>query len=246
VPDLVGYEAVTSAGTIVPAVSTTSGTHTFNLDIVEMVEEAYEQAGLELRSGYDLKTARRSMNLLALDWANRGYNLWVVEEGSIPLASGMASYLLPADTIDIVEMVLRTTISGTSTDIAITRVGMSVYATIPVKTTMGRPVQVWVDRQTTPRVVFWPVPSGATYTFVYWRLRRIQDVGATGELTMDIPQRFIPCFVAGLALKIAGKRPEAEARIERLKTDYEEQWNLASTEDREKVSTRLYPPRMSI
>jgi len=221
---------------------TTSGTATFNLDLVEIVEEAYEQAGLELRSGYDLKTARRSLNLLALDWANRGYNLWTVEQGAIALLTGISQYLLPADTIDLLESVIR----KDGIDIAITRVGMATYATIPKKTTQGRPVQLWVDRQTTPRIVVWPVPADDTYSLIYWRMRRIQDSGTSGELTFDIPQRFLPCLVAGLAYKIATKRPEAESRLERLKADYEEAWNIASTEDRERVTMRIVPARMSL
>jgi hypothetical protein len=225
---------------------TTSGTATFNLDIVEIVEESFEQAGLELRSGYDLKTARRSLNLLSLEWASRGYNLWVIEQGTVPLLTGVATYSLPADTIDLVEMVIRQTTGSTTTDIAVTRIGMSTYATIPVKTTQGRPVQVWVNRQTTPQVTVWPVPPSTSYTLVYWRMRRIQDAGSSGELTFDIPQRFLPCLVAGLALKIAAKRPEAEARIPRLKADYEEAWLAASTEDREKTTMRVVPARMSI
>ena len=220
----------------------TSGTSAFNLDLIEIVEEAYEQAGLELRSGYDLKTARRSLNLLALDWANRGYNLWTVEQGAIALLTGISQYLLPADTIDLLESVIR----KDGIDIAITRVGMATYATIPKKATQGRPVQLWVDRQTTPRIVVWPVPADDTYSLIYWRMRRIQDSGTSGELTFDIPQRFLPCLVAGLAYKIATKRPEAESRLERLKADYEEAWNIASTEDRERVTMRIVPARMSL
>ena len=224
----------------------TSGTATFNLDVVEIIEEAYEQAGLELRSGYDLKTARRSLNLLSLDWTNRGYNLWTVEQGTVPLLANVATYSLPADTIDLVEMVIRQTTGSTTTDIAVTRIGMATYATIPVKDTLGRPVQVWVDRQIAPQVTVWPVPSTNNYTLVYWRMRRIQDAGTSGEMTFDIPQRFLPCLVSGLALKIASKRPEAETRVVRLKADYEEAWLAASTEDREKTTMRVIPARMSI
>ena len=220
----------------------TSGTSTFNLDLIEIVEEAYEQCALELRSGYDLKTARRSLNLLALDWANRGYNLWTVEQGAIALLTGIDQYLLPEDTIDLLEAVIR----KDGVDIAITRVSMATYATIPKKTTTGRPVQLWVDRQTTPRIVVWPVPADDTYSLIYWRMRRIQDSGTSGELTFDIPQRFLPCLIAGLAYKIATKRPEAESRLERLKADYEEAWNIASTEDRERVTMRIVPARMSL
>lgn len=218
----------------------TSGTATFNLDIVEMIEEAYEQAGLELRSGYDLKTARRSLNLLALDWANRGYNLWTVEQAAIPLLTGIGNYALPADTIDVVEMVIRDSTS-TPIDISISRIGMPVYATIPNKAATGRPNQVWVNRQIAPEINVWPVPDGNNYTFVYWYMRRIQDAGNSGELTFDIPPRFLPCLVTGLAYKIAMKRPEAVDRLPILKAEYEELWVNAASEDRERVPLRLVP-----
>jgi hypothetical protein len=224
----------------------TSGTASFTLDIAEMFEEAWEQAGREMRSGYDARTARRSLNLLALDWANRGYNLWTVEEGAIPLFAGLNTYNLPGDTIDLVQMVIRTTSGTTSQDIAITRIGMSTYATIPNKATLGRPVQVWVDRQTTPRILVWPVPQDNSYTFLYWRMRRIQDAGGSGELTFDIPQRFLPCLVSGLAYKLAVKCPELMDRLPMLKAEYEEQWANAAAEDREKTTMRLVPARRPI
>lgn len=220
---------------------TTSGTAAFNLEIVEIIEEAYEQAGLELRSGYDMKTARRSLNLLAIDWASRGYNLWTVEQAVVPLLTGVATYALPDDTIDVVEMVLSSTTGATTTDIALARIGMATYATIPVKETQGRPVQVWVDRQITPQITVWPVPPDDTYTFKYWRLRRIQDAGTSGELTFDIPTRFLPCLISGLAYKIALKRVSDENRLNRLKSEYESSWLEASTEDREKVTMRIVP-----
>lgn len=219
----------------------TSGTAAFNLDIVEIIEEAYEQAGLELRSGYDMKTARRSLNLLAIDWASRGYNLWTVEQAVVPLLTGVATYALPDDTIDVVEMVISSTSGATTTDIALARIGMATYATIPVKETQGRPVQVWVDRQITPQITVWPVPPDDTYTFKYWRLRRIQDAGTSGELTFDIPTRFLPCLISGLAYKIALKRVSDENRLNRLKSEYESAWLEASTEDREKVTMRIVP-----
>lgn len=220
----------------------TSGTATFNLDILEIIEEAYEQAGLEVRTGYDIKTARRSLNLLALDWANRGYNLWTVEQGAVPLIAGVNTYTLPADTIDIIESVIRTTTGGTSTDLSLARIGMAVYATIPVKTTQGRPYQVWIDRQgSAPNAYFWPVPNDNTYTFVYWRMRRIQDAGASGELTFDIPARFLPCLTAGLACKIALKRLDTMDKYPVLKEEYESLWMNATAEDRERVTTRIIP-----
>lgn len=241
---LTGSSVTVTAGTLTAVVSATSGVSTFNLSIVDIIEEAYEQAGIELRTGYDVRTARRSLNLLALDWANRGYNLWTIEQGSLNLASGTASYSLPTDTIDLIDFVIRTTSGSVNTDITITRIGMPVYASIPNKAAQGRPVQVWVDRQVSPRVHFWPVPSDSSYTFVYWRMRRMFDAGSYGDLNFDIPTRFLPCLVAGLAYKIALKRPELVERIPLLKTEYEEQWVNAAAEDREKVSLRLVPPAM--
>ena len=225
---------------------TTSGTAVFFPDIVECIEEAYEQAGLEMRTGYDMRTARRSLNLLALDWANRGYNLWTIDQQAIPLATGVGNYILPPDTIDILEMVIRDTSVTPNMDIAIARISMSTYATIPVKTTQGRPVQVWVNRLAQPQVNVWPVPNVNTYTLMYWRMRRIQDTGNAGQLTFDIPQRFLPPLIAGLAYKIAMKRPEAAARLPALKAEYEEQWMNASAEDREKSSIRIVPDRQYV
>lgn len=240
--ELVGVFSTATAGTLTAVVSNTSGVSTFNLDLAEIFEEAYEQAGIELRTGYDIKTARRSLNLLALDWANRGYNLWTVEQSSINLVSGVSSYNLPSDTIDVAEMVIR----ANGNDIPVSRIGMVTYATIPTKTTSGRPTQVWVDRQITPRIVVWPVPDNNTYSFIYWRMRRMHDTGDTGRLYFDIPERFLPCLTSGLAYKIAVKRPELFSRVPMLKEIYEEQWDLAATEDREKVSLRLVPARMAM
>lgn len=224
----------------------TSGTSTFNLDIVELIEEAYEQAGFELRTGYELRTARRSLNLLALDWANRGYNLWTIENGAVPLFANISQYDLPEDTIDLIECVIRTTSGGVDTDLAINRISAATYANIPIKETTGRPVQVWIDRQIAPKIVVWPVPNSSDYTFVYWRMRRIQDTGSSGELTFDIPHRFLPCIVSGLAYKLALKKPDAFDRLEKLKQEYEELWQNAIAEDREKARVRFYPPNYRI
>ena len=232
-----GQQVSIGTGTITPHVSTTAGVSTFNLDIAELIEEAYEQAGMEMRSGYDLRTARRSLNLLALDWANRGYNLWMVEEGSITLTEGQATYDLPTDTIDLIEMVIRTS----SSDLSIQRIGMPTYASIPNKTTSGRPVQIWVNRQIEPSVTVWPVPDSSAYTLVYWRMRRIYDAGNHGALTFDVPERLLPCLIAGLAYKLAQKRPELAPRLPMLEAEYNKLWEWASTEDREKVSVRLVP-----
>jgi hypothetical protein len=228
---------------------TTSGTTTFDLDLTELVEEAFERCGAELRSGYDLKTARRSLNLLFADWANRGINLWTVEQGSIPLVQGTATYNLPSDTVDLMEHVIRTNPGNTSTqsDLAIARISVSTYATIPNKLSQARPIQVYINRQTPiPTVTVWPVPNQSSYyTLVYWRLRRIQDAGG-GVNTMDVPFRFIPCMVAGLAYYLSMKLPNALERMQSLKAQYDEAWDFASSEDREKAPVRFVPRQMFI
>jgi len=232
---------------------TTTNTTTFNLDLNNLVEEAFERCGSELRTGYDMRTARRSLNLLTIEWANRGINLWTVDQGTIALTQGTISYNLPVDTIDLLDHVVRTGTGQNQSDINITRISSSTYSTIPNKNAQGRPIQVWVDRQSGatepsgvayPTINVWPAPDQSNYyTFVYWRLKRIQDAG-NGVNTQDIPFRFLPCMVAGLAYYLSLKIPEAMNRIEMLKMAYEEQWNLASTEDRDKASLRLAPREM--
>jgi len=246
---------------------TTSGTVTFNLDLNEVFEEAFERCGRELRSGYDFRTARRSLNLLTIEWANRGINFWTIEEGSLPMVTGQAEYDLPVDTIDLVEHVIRTGTGQNQQDLTITRISMPTYASIPNKNSTGRPIQVWVDRQsgatypaggrpagtntTTgvdhPKIHVWPTPNspGSQYTFVYWRLRRIQDAG-TGVTTQDIPFRWIPCLTSGLTYFLSLKIPEAASRVPGLKAEYEEQFKYASEEDRDKSAIRFVPRRMFI
>ena len=232
---------------------TTSGTSTFNLDLSELVEEAFERCGREMRTGYDLRTARRSLNLLTIEWANRGINLWTIEQGSIPMVTGQSTYDLPVDTIDLLDTVIRTGTGQNQTDINISRISESTYSTIPNKNAQGRPIQVWINRQSgadypttgtnNPKIVVWPTPNapGDQYTFVYWRLRRIQDSG-TGVSTQDIPFRFLTCMVAGLAFYLASKLPEMMPdRILFLKSEYEQQFQLAADEDREKASIRFVP-----
>ena len=242
---------------------------TFNLDLSEMVEEAFERCGSELRSGYDLRTARRSLNLLFADWANRGINLWTIEQGQIPLVQGTNTYDLPVDTVDLIEHVIRTNpgVQNTQADLTISRISVSTYATIPNKLQQARPIQVWVNRQSGatyggtssstppagvnyPKIVVWPTPDQGTsqdpyYTFVYWRLRRIHDAG-DGVNTMDIPFRFLPCLIAGLAYYLALKIPGADARLAVLKQQYDEAWEFAATEDRDKSPDRFVPRRMYI
>jgi hypothetical protein len=303
----------------------TSGQTTFNLDLSELVEEAFERAGSELRTGYDLRTARRSLNLMFADWANRGINLWTIEQGTINLVQGQNTYPLPNDTVDLLEHVIRTNANSTSnqSDLTITRISVSTYATLPNKLSQGRPIQVWVQRyngqttpvsatlsttisstattitvssaanlpaagfvkidseiinygyiigntlyscfraqqdttaaahtagatvywQQTPAVTVWPTPDSATtYQFVYWRMRRTQDAGG-GVNVMDVPFRFIPCMAAGLAYYVALKVPDGMQRLQVLKLQYDEAWELAAQEDHEKASLRLVPRQMFI
>jgi len=304
---------------------TTTGSTLFNLDFTEIAEEAWERAGREMRSGYDLRTARRSMNLMTIEWQNRGINMWTMEQGFINLTPGLATYALPTDTIDLLEQLIRTGANTASTqaDLTITRISVSTYATIPNKLQQARPIQVWVQRlsgevnpttsflngaitstDTTitldtvvglagsgflrlnsediyytyisgntlggvfrgqnnstaaahtdgtavfvpqlPAVTVWPTPDNSTpYQFVYWRLRRVQDAGA-GLETADMNFRFLPCLVAGLAYYIAMKVPELQGRLEMLKAAYNEQFDLAAGEDREKAAVRFVPRQMFI
>ena len=304
---------------------TTTGSTLFNLDFTEIAEEAWERAGREMRSGYDLRTARRSMNLMTIEWQNRGINMWTMEQGFINLTPGLSTYALPTDTIDLLEHVIRTgqNTSSTQADLTITRISVSTYATIPNKLQQARPIQVWVQRlsgetnpttstlvgnisatdttivlssvvnlagsgfirldsediyytyitgntlggvfrgqnnttaaaHTTgaavyvpqlPAVTVWPTPDNSTpYQFVYWRLRRVQDAGA-GVETADVNFRFLPCIVAGLAYHIAVKVPELMPRIQMLKQMYDETFEIAAGEDREKAAVRFVPRQMFI
>ena len=231
----------------------TSGTATFNMDFTEIAEEAWERAGREMRSGYDLRTARRSMNLLTIEWQNRGIIMWTIEEGTINLEKGTATYNLPADTIDIMEQVVRTGDGNVSTqsDLTITRISFPTYASIPNKLTQARPIQVKVDRaRDIPTVTFWPIPDkgttlSPTYIFRYWRMRRIEDAGG-GVPTPDVNFRFLPPLVAGLAYYVAMKDPELEGRLPMLKAAYDESFELAAGEDREKATLRLVPRVVTI
>ena len=219
----------------------TSGTTAFNMDFTEIAEEAWERAGREMRSGYDLRTARRSMNLMTIEWQNRGINLWTIDEGTVSLVSGTAQYTLPADTVDLLEQVIRTGSGSTQQDLTINRISVSTYASIPNKTATGRPIQFWIERLVdAPRINVWPVPDSNDYTFKYWRMRRIEDAGR-GVQTADMPFRFLPCLVAGLAYHIAMKVPELQQRIPILKAMYEEEFDRAASEDRVKTNARFVP-----
>ena len=307
--------------------ATTSGSAGFNLDLTELVEEAFERAGSELRTGYDLKTARRSLNLLFADWANRGVNMWTFEQGTITLTQGLNTYAIPTDTVDLLDHVIRTqaNVQSTQADLTITRISISTYATLPNKLTQARPIQVWYQRldgqvmptsavlatsisatdntivlsnvvglpaigyidldsetifynyidgntlsncfrgqngttaaahtasasakiyiNNVPRVTMWPTPDGSqTYQFVYWRMRRVQDAG-NGVNVMDVPFRFVPCMVAGLAYYIALKVPGGMDRLVVLKGQYDEAWMTAADEDQERAALRLVPRQMFI
>jgi hypothetical protein len=304
---------------------TTTGTTLFNMDFTEIAEEAWERAGREMRSGYDLRTARRSMNLMTIEWQNKGINMWTMEQGVITLVPGLATYALPTDTIDLLEHVIRTgsNTASTQADLTITRISVSTYATIPNKLQQARPIQVWIQRlsgetnptnavldgaitstattitlntvvglagsgfirlgtediyytyvsgntlggvyrgqnNTTaaeqadgtavfvpqlPAITVWPTPDNSTtYQFVYYRLRRVQDAGAGAE-TADMNFRFLPCVVAGLAYHIAVKVPELMPRIQMLKQIYDETFDIAAGEDREKAAIRFVPRQMFI
>lgn len=306
--------------------ATTSGASGFNLDLSEIVEEAFERAGGELRTGYDLRTARRSLNLMFADWANRGVNMWTFESGTINLVQGQNTYALPGDTVDLLEHVIRTGAGNASTqsDLTITRISVSTYATIPNKLQQARPIQIWVQRyngqssptgltisggtlsstnttvtlnstvglpatgfikvdselinygaisgntltscvrgqdNTTatshtngtavywsqvPAVTIWPTPDGSQpYQLIYWRLRRTQDIG-DGVNVADVPFRFLPCMVAGLAYYLSLKIVGGSERLQLLKAQYDEAWQLASDEDREKAAVRFVPRKAFI
>ena len=213
---------------------TTSSSTDFELDVAEYIEEAFERCGLEVRTGYDLQTAKRSLNILLADWANRGLNQWTIEQRTQSLTSGTAEYSLGTDVIDILNAVIR---RGT-TDFTISRISRDQYINIPVKSTTGRPSQYFLDRQITPNLKLWATPENSTDTFVYDALTRIQDAD-TAKNTMEVPFRFYPCLTAGLAYYLAMKK--APDRIQILKAVYEEEFERASAEDRERSNLTLTP-----
>ena len=223
----------------------TSGTYAFTLDLSDILEEAYERAGLELRSGYDYRTARRSLDLMFLEWQNRGLNLWTVQEDSQTLTAGTGRYALSSDQVDSVEAFLRTDDGDTSkqTDLTMTRISISQYSHLTNKLTQGRPIQYWIEKD--PGAIalnVWPVPDSAmTYKVGYYYIQRVEDSGSPASNNVDIPSRFLPCMAAGLAYYISVKRPEAADRAPLLKQVYEEQWNLAADADRDKSSFFMVP-----
>jgi len=223
----------------------TSGTYTFSLDLSDILEEAYERAGLELRSGYDYRTARRSLDLMFLEWQNRGLNLWTVQEGSQTLTAGTGRYVLSGDELDVIEAFLRTNDGDTSkqSDLTMSRISISQYSHLTNKLTQGRPIQYWIEKD--PGAIalnLWPVPDDAvTYKLGYYYIQRVEDTGSPASNNVDIPARFIPCMAAGLAYYISVKRPEVSERAPLLKQIYEEQWELAADADRDKSSFYMVP-----
>jgi len=216
----------------------TSGTKTFALDTGEVIEEAYELAGLEARTGYDAATARRSLNVMFADWSNRGINIWTIAQVSLTLTEGTASYTLNSYDIDILEAVIRRTVNGTQTDYQMSRVGRMEYLNIPNKTTEARPTEFFVDRQATPVLKLWPTPENSTDVFVSYRIQRIDDVTASAQ-DQEIPSRFIPPMVSGLAYYMALKKnPE---RVPMLLQIYEQDLKRAQDEDRGRASLHLVP-----
>lgn len=213
-------------------------------DLPELFEEAFERAGLEMRSGYDLKTARRSLNIMTLEWANRGLNLFTIESGTIALSPGVATYTLPAGTVDIIEHQLRTGAGTSQVDTYVQRISVSTYSQQTNKLTQGRPTQIFVRRlPTETTITLWPVPDATQpYTLSYYRLKYIDGLtSGIGGATTSIPPRFVPALVAGLAYYIAMKKPEVTDRVPALKTEYEAQFALAAGEDQERASVMFVP-----
>ena len=222
----------------------TSGTKTFQLTIADTIEEAYELAGLELRTGYDAETARRSLNIMFADWSNRGVNLWTIEQVTTNLTAGTNSYTLNSYDIDIVSAVIRQIDGSTTTDLQLTRIGRTEYLNIPDKSSTGRPNQLFLDRQTTPVVKLWPTPDSTyTYRLVANTIQRIDDASASAQ-DPEIPSRFMPCMASGLAYYIALKRNPEKAAI--LKTQYDQDFKLAADEDRNRTSLHFVPTRSYI
>lgn len=212
----------------------TSNSRDFDLDVAELVEEAYERCGLEIKTGYDAKTARRSLNLMFADWANRGINLWTVQLGTQALTAGTTEYTLTSDVVDLLEVVVR----RNNTDFQVQRISRSDYQNLPNKTTSGRPSSIYVDKQIAPKINLWPAPENSTDVLRYYFIQRIQDADAAIN-NMDAPFRFLPCMAAGLAYYLSVKK--APDRIQLLKSIYEEEFQRASDMDQDRVPTRLTP-----
>lgn len=219
----------------------TSGTTAFNPDLGEIIEEAFERAGMEMRTGYHIRTARRSLNFLMADWANKGFNLWTVAEQEIAVTPLDATYNLPSDCVDVIEHVVRKTVGAVQTDTNLRRITVNGWANLPNKSQTGTPTQIYVERKLAPQITLWPVPDQAM-TVVVWYLRRIQDAGNGVAPTLDIPFRFYNAMAWGLAYHLAFKNPKEAGRSpEEIKPNYDEAFALAAEEDRERVSLFIAP-----
>tara|TARA_Y100001970_G_scaffold43923_1_gene54847 strand:- start:2959 stop:3630 length:672 start_codon:yes stop_codon:yes gene_type:complete len=216
----------------------TSSSTDFDPNVAEFIEEAFERCGLELRTGYDLKTARRSINLMLAEWANRGLNQWTIEEGTQTVTEGTTSYSLNSNVIDLLDVVLRRTINQTQTDISMNRISRSEYINIPNKTTKARPSQFFLDKLATPALKIWPSPENSTDILVFNKIVRMDDADKPTN-TMDMPFRFFPCFAAGLAYYISLKR--APERTAQLKAIYEEEFRRAADQDEDRASFNIRP-----
>ena len=212
----------------------TSGSTNFELDVSDYIEEAFERCGLEVRTGYDLQTARRSLNLLFADWANRGLNQWTIAQRTQTVTSSTGTYDLGEDVIDVLSMVVR----RDNNDLSMERISRDTYLSIPSKTTTGRPTQFVIDRQITPQIKVWPLPENSTDILVFDCLTRIQDAD-TFTNTIEVPFRFYPCLAAGLAYYLAIKK--APDRIQLLKAIYDEEFDRAQAEDRDRASFNVAP-----
>jgi hypothetical protein len=217
----------------------TSGTSSFNPDFIELIEEAFERCGIESRTGYDLRTARRSLNLMFADWASRGLNLWTIEQRSLVLASGLSQYALPSDTVNVLSAVIRTGSGSTQQDVTIDRISQAEYLHLPNKNATGRPAQIYVERSAAPKAFLYPSPDAAqSYILQYYAIRRMQDVGDMDN-TADVSFRFLPCLAAGLAYYLALKK--APDRVQMLKSLYEEEFQRAAYADRDTASLFIIP-----
>ena len=216
----------------------TSGSRDFDLDVADIIEDAYERCGLELRTGYDAKTARRSLNIMFSEWANRGVNLWTVKQGTFTVTAGTATYTSSNGLASPMNYILEVAVRRSGTDLEATRISRGDYLNLANKTTTGRPSQFYFNRQTSPEITLWPTPENSTDEIVYYYITRIEDADTLQNNT-DVPYRFIPCMVAGLAYYLAMKK--APERIQLLKIVYEEEFQRAADEDEDRVSLKLQP-----
>ena len=217
----------------------TSGTNNFNLDLTEIIEDAYERIGTEARGGYELRTARRSLDLLMREWANRGVNFWTIEQGSASVTAGTNTVALGETTIDVFDVVWRTGSGDNQFDRILERMSVLEWAETANKNMSAYPTRYWVNRLASPVMILWPI-APEDGTIVYWRMREIEDSGVYSN-NMDVPRRFLPAMTAGLAYQLAMKNPAAEGRIPMLQAEYERQFGLAADEDRERASVFLVP-----